>query len=456
MIRKLLTLVLAVAVIVSLVIVGCAKPAPAPAPTPTPAPPSGPEEIRVGATASLTGMFAGFGEGHDFGERAAVEDINKQGGVYVKEYGRKLPIKLITVNTESDPLRAGTLAEDLILREKVDILVSGNEPPPMHNTIATVAARYKIPHLAHAAVLEPWLGMRADSGTNWPYTWAFGFAIATPAPPGDFRAVPGYTVLDTCLDMLDMYGDQTNKRVGVYSTDEPDGRAWYALFPPAIEGMGFDVYGEEKELGLFPVGITDFTPLIQEWKNYDCDIVYGNCPAPDFATMWRQCHLMGFQPKIVYAGRAAASYIDVSSWGGNLPLGIGQELLWDDSYDPAMCPGIGDTTGKTLLERWTAESGQPLNRSIGLGYYVMQVLFDSIERAGTLDKDAINKAIGETDLMTINYRVKFDENQFNVFWLSFGQWHTTDTPWVWELPVVLSKHDWVKVTAEPIFPIPYD
>jgi hypothetical protein len=57
--------------------------------------PVAPAEILVGNPASLTGMFAGFGQGQVFGMQAAVHDINKQGGVYVKEYyEKKLPIKL--------------------------------------------------------------------------------------------------------------------------------------------------------------------------------------------------------------------------------------------------------------------------------------------------------------------------------------------------------------------------
>ena len=87
--------------------------------------PAAPAAILVGNPASLTGMFAGFGQGQVFGMKAAVDDINKQGGVYVKEYGKKLPIKLIVVNSESDPLKAGTLAESLIVSDKVHFLSQG-------------------------------------------------------------------------------------------------------------------------------------------------------------------------------------------------------------------------------------------------------------------------------------------------------------------------------------------
>jgi len=57
--------------------------------------------------------------------------------------------------------------------------------------------------------------------------------------------------------------------------------------------------------------------------------------------------------------------------------------------------------------------------------------------------------------MTINSRVKFDERQFNLIPLSFGQWHKVTTPEKRALKLVSTKHDFVKTQAEFIFPIPY-
>ena len=186
--------------------------------------PKAPKEIRVGCVASVTGMFAGMADGGVFGLQAAFDDINKQGGIMVKEYGQKIPVKLIVVDSESDPARTGLLAESLVVQEKVQFLVCHNEPPPVHAPVARVAAKHKIPHLADVAVMEPWLGMRAGASPPFDYTWALGFAIATPGPPG-------YTILDSWKEELDKYGDKTNKKVGVFATDEPDGAAWYDSSP---------------------------------------------------------------------------------------------------------------------------------------------------------------------------------------------------------------------------------
>ena len=103
-----------------------------------------PDKIRVGVCTGLTGNFAGFGTGGAYGIKAAVADINKEGGVYVKEYKKKLPIELIVVDNESDESKAGTLAQELILRDKVHIIVNGMDPPHMRAPIATVCDRTKL------------------------------------------------------------------------------------------------------------------------------------------------------------------------------------------------------------------------------------------------------------------------------------------------------------------------
>jgi branched-chain amino acid transport system substrate-binding protein len=410
------------------------------------------DEIRVGIVQAQTGMYAAFGQGGVFGIKAAVDDINKEGGVKVGD--SKVPMKLVVVDNESDPNKAGSLAESLIVQDKVNFLCSGDEPPPMHPGVSQVADKYKIPYVTSVGPVEPWAAMRQETSTKWEYTWATGlFAIVTPAPEGDFRAKPGYTVMDTWTAMLDLYGSQTNKKVGVIASDDPDGRGWYTLFGPALTKLGYTVVGLEKNVGLMPMETTDFSSVIKEWKDNNVEILWGNCPGFFFGAVWKQAATLGFQPKMVSIGRGALFHADVSAWGGDLPWGIGTEVWWDPSMKDS--PGIGGTTPTSLAERWTTEMKQPLNPSIGPGYRAIQVLIDAIERAGTIDPEKVNAALAQTDLSTIGHRVKFDENHFSRGPLMFGQWFKTDAPEKWELKVVFSKHDFVPATGEAIFPRPY-
>jgi branched-chain amino acid transport system substrate-binding protein len=420
---------------------------------PEEAAPAGPETIKIGTSAPLTGMFAGFGEGCTFGAQAAVDDINAQGGIYVKEFDRKIPVEYIVVDNESDPGKSGSLAEDLILRDKVDLLYSVDSSPSIHIPIAEVAEKHGVPHIVGGGPLEPWLGARSETESGWSYTWFPGFGIATPPPEGDPKfGKPGYTIRDSWFAVLDDFGDQTNKVAGVFATDEPDGIGWYGLFPGLLEEWGATVIGAEDKLGFYPLGTTDFTAMCNEWKDNEVEILWGNVPGPEFATLWRQCKQLGFNPKIVMVGRAPLFYIDVEAWGGDLPQGVGTEIWWDPAYDG---PGIGDTTPQSLADKWVEETGEPLNRGIGHGYAPMQVLFDAIERAGSLDGEAINAAMAETDLNTVNYQVKFDPaTHFSWIPLFVGQWQKTDQPWVWELGITHSEHDYLEPTTEFIFPVP--
>jgi len=444
--KRFLLIPLAVVLVTALVFSGCAAPAP-----------TGPEEIRISCNACLTGMHAGFGEGNVYGEKAAVDDINKQGGIYIKEYDRKLPVKLIVVDNESDPAKAGTLEEDLITREKVHFAAPPNQPIPLQIPLATLADKYKIPRVSGGTPMEPWLAVRSEVEPPYEYSWTYTFSIAAPAPEGSIWDKPGYTCMDSWLGILDMFGDRTNKVVGVFASDEPDGRGWYEAIPQVLEQVGFNVVGVEKNLGLFPVETTDYTSIIKEWQNNDVEIVWGNCPAPLFGTMWRQAWTMGFNPKMVIATRASLYYEDIIAWGGDLPLGISGEAWWSPALDPEVCLGIGGTTPQSLFERWVKDTGKPLDPGIGWGYNGIQILADAIERAGTLDAEAVCKALSETDMATISSpRVQFDEEHCARLPVFFNQWQKTDQPWMWESRVVLSYHDFVPTEADMIFPIPYD
>jgi branched-chain amino acid transport system substrate-binding protein len=414
-----------------------------------------PKEIRLGDTVSYTGPYAAFGI-NSFGVKAAVEDINKQGGIYIKEYGTKLPVKWISVDVQSDMLKVAPLTEDLILHEKVHFLGPHLEVPHMRQGTATVAEKYKMPACFGIGPLESWMGMRKAAGASWKYSFTYGFAIGTPLTPGDFReGQPGYLMMPTWFGALGAYADKTNKKVALFASDDPDGRAWYMAFAGAAKGQGFDLYGAGKQFGIFPYGTTDFTPIIREWKKYGCEILWGNCPGPDFGTVWRQCRVQGFKPKLVFSTRAAMHYCDIKAWGGDLPHGVGMEIYWSPSVQGAR--GIGDTTPQSLAERWYKATGEPLSQGIGWDYMGAQMLFDAIERAGALDADAVSKALSETDMITINGRAAFEKGtQFHRQGCEFGQWRKTDKPWVWEAPVVFSFNKFLPPSAELIFPMPYD
>jgi branched-chain amino acid transport system substrate-binding protein len=133
--KKLLLIPLALLLAISLVAIGCpstpttAPPTTAPPTTapPTTPPPPAKDKIVVGMSRSLSGPLtaidaAGFGPVY----KAWVDEINADGGIYVDEYGKKLPVELKIYDDKSDVGTATRLTEKLILEDKVDFVWSSN------------------------------------------------------------------------------------------------------------------------------------------------------------------------------------------------------------------------------------------------------------------------------------------------------------------------------------------
>jgi len=415
--------------------------------------PTVPTKILVGVPAPETGIYSGFGEGGLWGIEAAVDDINALGGVYVQDYGKKLKIETVHRDTQSLETNAGSIAESLIVQDKVNFLVYGDQPPPMNAPIAAKAEQYRIPYICTTGPAEPWLALRADAG-NWSYTWACGlFSI------GGYKPEAGYTIADTWLALLDQVGNQTNKVAGVFACDDSDGVGWHGAFPGILESKGYTVVAKADADSLLPVDTNDFTALIDKWVDANVEVIWGNAIAPFVGTLLKQAYENpGFHPKLISVGRAPLFYEDVKSWAGNAPLGVLVEIWWDPAWGESpgvSAPGIGNTTAESLAARYLADTHAPaVNRNIGAGYSLIQVLVDAIERAGTLNPQEVNSALADTNLMTIRYRVKFDENQFNRGPLVYGQWQRDLESGDWICPIVLSKHDFIPTTGTVLFPIP--
>jgi len=400
------------------------------------APPSGPTGVKIGAVLDLSGPFASFGQGLKFGHTQAIADLNAQGGININ--GRTVPITYVVYDDASDPTKASSLTTQLILSDKVDILVHGVGPPTTTNPISVAAERGNVPFIL-GSPFEPWW-----AGGPYEYCWSILFRIAT-EPPGFPK---GYTAADNYAGLTDQYRNQLNGNAGVLASGDTDGTGWYGLFPGVLKNDGYNVISPL----LFPEGTTDFSSTINTWKNAPCDILWGNLPAPDYGTFWRQCSELGYRPKIAVIGRAPLFYADINAWSGNLPLGVVTEVWWDPAWN---FKGIGSTTSQSLASAWATQTGTPLNRAIGFGYSAVQVAADSISRAGTLDKTSVNTAIGQTNGNFMTGPVKFLATHDSPCPMTLAQWQPgTGSEPNWVQPIVYSMVSQYPTTGNVIFPLP--
>lgn len=103
--------------------------------------------ILIGRPNPTTGPIAGLGAGADWSIQRGIEAINKDGGFYIKDIDKKLPVKIKVVDTESNPTKATEVASKLVLEDKLDMLWVEHTPDTV-NPVSAVAERYGIPTIS--------------------------------------------------------------------------------------------------------------------------------------------------------------------------------------------------------------------------------------------------------------------------------------------------------------------
>jgi branched-chain amino acid transport system substrate-binding protein len=352
------------------------------------------DHILVGRPVPKTGPIAAFAESSPWLDDRAVAEINREGGIYIKEFGKKLPIKVKMLDTESNPTKAAEIGSRLILKDKIDIMYVSSTPATV-NPVAGVCERYKMPSISTMMPVEMFLH-------GGPYHWAFDASCSVP---------------DMVAAYLDSWKQvKTNKKVGLLAANDADGIAWANGAQKVLIPAGYEVV----DLGRFPHGIMDFGKFISGWKQADVEILFANLAPPDFIRAWRQCHREGFIPKVCAIGRAVLFPSVVEAIGGDVGLGTSTEVLWHPAFP--FKSSLAGYTAQDLADAYEAASGKQWTQPIGGFYLGYEILADVLRRAQTLDKETLRRAIADTDLKTMGGHVKFNEKNVAVTPVGLIQW----------------------------------
>ena len=390
----------------------------------------GRDYILIGRPNPTSGPMAPFGEPTPWVDEKAVEAINKRGGIYIKEAGKKLPVKMKIVDTESSDTKAAEVAARLILKDKVDLMIVLHGPPVV-NPVAAMCERNEVPCIAGDNPVEAWL-------TGGPYKWTYH----------SFWTVDKLT--DLFIDMWDINADKTNKTVGCLFPNDADGKEWSRIFAEKLPKKGYKFI----DTGRFPFGQPDYTAFISILKKNKVDILTGVLITPDWATAWRQCHQQGYIPKIATIGKAILFPSSVGAIGAELPQGLTTEIWWSPHH-----PFKSSLTGQTpreLCDQWTKETGKQWVAAVGAKHYAWERAYDALVRAETLEKTKLREAIAKTDMKTAIFadHVKYNKENWSETPLVGGQW-VKGKKWPWELQIISNKQNPnIPLTGEMIFPLP--
>jgi branched-chain amino acid transport system substrate-binding protein len=331
-----------------------------------------PETIPVGAAIALSGPYSNLGGQAKAGYEIAAEEINRGGGIFVKEYGKKIPLEIVIQDTESIPMKAVNSMEWLNTSKRVVAYIGeGN----MVNGQA-VAERNKIPALAVASPHQA----PHERGLRY---WFAPFSKS----PDTAKAI---------LDVLDTIPAEKRPKTVASFEEQSD---WAieqaeALKKEAVK-RGYKVVAAEK----YPRITKDFSPLIMAAKNAGAEAVFSAPVAPDGMTMMRQMKELDYNPKAIVVIRGAEDL----SWGKALgPVGNYVILAGMSWHHRINYPGADK-----LNAAFQSKFGRPADILTGSAYASIQILAAAIEKAGTLDTAKIRDAIAATDMMTVMGKIKF-------------------------------------------------
>jgi len=134
-----------------------------------------PSEIKIGTLYASSGRYASISMPVHAGLKLWVEQKNAEGGVYVKAFDKKIPIKLVAYDDQSNTATASTLYNQLVTQDKVDLLVadSGSVLTAPAVTIARDHKMFLFDQTGTGASFfskdNPYIALMADPvSTVWP------------------------------------------------------------------------------------------------------------------------------------------------------------------------------------------------------------------------------------------------------------------------------------------------
>ena len=346
-------------------------------------------EIIIGTQLPLTGVLSGPGLDQKWAYEEAVKDVNAKGGIFVKEFGKKLPVRLIIEDDESNVGKSVRAVERLIKFHKVDLLLSGFAGNDGVIPACVVAEKYKKYYHASISWVTPWLKHKF----KWSTLFFFDVEQGAAVPFQLWNSLPK---------------DKRPKKPALFVEDVADGRVIASLFQSVSRKYGYGFALSET----LPAGATDYSAQIRKAKAMGVDAILIFSSDTNCISFVRQMKTNNFSVGYLHG------------WKGTWTEKFRKELGRDAQY--ILCDGFWSRDfpfpkARELGERYQKRFGGT-SVSVGCAYGLAEILWQAIEKAGTLDGKKIRNAVLNNRFETVMGPVKYQQNGVAIFVSTANQW----------------------------------
>lgn len=335
------------------------------------APPVAQDKIVIGVYADLTGDNSTFGEETRNGVQLAVEEVNKAGGVM----GRQ--VEVVVEDTRTDPTQARNAVTKLIQKDAV-LAVIGEVASSMSLAGGPICDEYGVP-------------MISPSSTN-PAVTQIGEYIFRVCfiDPFQGEVMAKFARENLKVSKVAVLYDNTSD----YSVGLAD------FFRKNFEKMGGTITGELT----YKPADTDFRSQLTTIKGQNPEAIFIPGYYKSAGLIARQARELGITVHLL-GGDGWSSPNLISGAGG--PGKALEGCYFSDHYSPEdPTPEIQE-----FVSKYRSKYGKVPGGLAALAYDAARLLFDAIERAGSVDRAAVQKAIaGTKDFKGVTGGITIDEN----------------------------------------------
>lgn len=323
------------------------------------------DTIKIGANLELSGAVASYGSSILDGAELAIKEINENGGIDGKE------IELISADNKSENAEATNAALKLIEQDEVVAMIA---PATSGNTVATVqlANENKIP-IVTASGTAPNITVNEDGSVN---EYAFRTCFIDP--------FQGTVAANFAANELGA------KNVAIFADNASDyAKGLAASFKEQIEANGGTVVGEEA----YVAKDTDFRTQLTNLKGENPDFIFIPGYYEEVGLIVKQARELGIDVPLMGAdGWDSPTLIDLA----------GGEALNKTFITNHYSSGDPDEKIQKFVEAFKADNGDTApNAFNALGYDTVYYLADAIDRADSLDGEAIKDALAATENLSL-------------------------------------------------------
>jgi branched-chain amino acid transport system substrate-binding protein len=309
-------------------------------------------KITIGYVSPQTGEAAGFATGDNYvidGIRAA--SAYKSG---FKVGSKGYDVEIVVKDSQSNPARATAVTQELI-NAGADIVLCASTPE-VTNPVATLCEASGVPCVATIVPWEAWyFGRGAKPGDAFKFTTMFFFGLHEFA--GCF--FPMWAKMNTNKVVAEMY------------PNDADGGAFRANFIPLVKAAGYT----SIDGGPYADGTSDYSSMINKFKNSNAQL-YSNVPLPpDFNTFWKQAVQQGFKPKLATVAKVLLFPADTTALG-DLVINIATDCWWSP-YHPYTSTLTGQTA-KQLADGFEQKTGQQWLSSLGSVHSLFEIAHEAM------------------------------------------------------------------------------